>query len=384
MRREIAQIILVVLTLSLLLVSTTLAQGTTVSIDPSLVQDHDIKPGAPIMGSYPSDHNETATVTNPTYAYDNDQLTSATVSPPSTTWVYFNVKTFNSTLTKEYIALDLSLNFSVVLSSAYYRFILYVGSKSTNLQLMNATSFPTPTVRTWAALPEPNDGLWNQTDINNMVFRVEVRKATAGGSLTFQEYEVGATIPADSFTVRVNVAEVTALVSWQVNITFNPAVLQAIIAWEGPFLKQLNPPGTTFLTPAIDNSAGWITAGAVLKNYNYGGVTGSGTLATVCFKAIGQGNSVLHLDEETTKLRTWDGSTLVPIEHTTVSGFFQYLIGDANNDGAINVFDILAIKSRWGSTPANPDWIREYDVNNDDAINVFDILTIKAHWGESW
>lgn len=58
--------------------------------------------------------------------------------------------------------------------------------------------------------------------------------------------------------------------------------------------------------------------------------------------------------------------------------------GDANGDKSIDVFDILAVKSRWGRTPASPDWIPEYDVNDDDAIDVFDILTIKANWGQSW
>jgi len=58
--------------------------------------------------------------------------------------------------------------------------------------------------------------------------------------------------------------------------------------------------------------------------------------------------------------------------------------GDANGDKAINVFDILAVKSRWGTTPASPNWIPEYDVNDDSAINVFDILTIKSKWGQSW
>jgi hypothetical protein len=58
--------------------------------------------------------------------------------------------------------------------------------------------------------------------------------------------------------------------------------------------------------------------------------------------------------------------------------------GDVNGDQTVNVFDILAVKSRWGRTPASPDWIPEYDSNVDDSINVFDILTIKAHWGQSW
>ena len=113
------------------------------------------------------------------------------------------------------------------------------------------------------------------------------------------------------------------------------------------------------------------------------GATGSGVLAAVTFKAAAKGNSIIDFSLSDTKLRLWNGSQYVPIAYTAFNGFFQYLIGDANNDGGVNVFDILAVKSRWGGTPADPDWNRYYDVNNDDAINVFDILTVKAHWGET-
>jgi hypothetical protein len=58
--------------------------------------------------------------------------------------------------------------------------------------------------------------------------------------------------------------------------------------------------------------------------------------------------------------------------------------GDVNGDKTVNAFDILAIKSRWGTTAASPYWIPEYDVNNDNVIDVYDILEIKACWGQSW
>jgi hypothetical protein len=76
--------------------------------------------------------------------------------------------------------------------------------------------------------------------------------------------------------------------------------------------------------------------------------------------------------------------TPTPIDHIAVDGWFDNrILGDANADKTVNVFDILAVKSRWGRTPASPDWIRGYDVNNDQAINVFDILTVKANWGRT-
>jgi hypothetical protein len=335
------------------------------------------------MKSYPSANSANATVSNPTYAYDKNQLTYATVSPPSTTWVTFNLRTFNSSLAKEYIELDLSINYSVTCWRAYYKFVLVVGSKSTTLELQSNANITTPTVKTWAALPEPNDGLWSQADINNINFHVAVRKTSSTGWCNFLVYETWATIPTDSFTVGINVTDVTALFTWQINITFNPAVLQAVTVWEGPFLKQLTPPGTTFLAPAIDNSAGWLTAGAALKSYAYGGVTGSGVLATVCFKAVAEGNSVLDLDEETTKLRTWDGSTLVPIEHSRVSSFFQYLIGDANNDGDVNSADLTTFNQAYGSTPNSTNWNTYCDFDRDDKVIVSDLYDLGKHYGQT-
>jgi hypothetical protein len=384
MRREIAQTILVILTLNLFLASTTIAQaGTVVFVDPSLIQDHDIKPGAPIMKSYPSAYDGTAYVTNPTHAYDRIQTTYATVTPQpgtSTTWYTFNLRTFNSTIIKDYAALDLSVNYSVTCRQGYYRFILYVGSTSATLELMSNVNVTTPTVKTWTGLIEPNDGFWNQTDINNMTLRVEVRRSSSTGWCTFLEYEAWASIPIDSFTIKANVSDVTSLFTWQVNMTFNPAVLQAVTAWEGPFLKQVTPPGTTFLAPAIDNAAGWIQIGAALKSYAYGGATGSGLLATICFKATAEGNSVLDAD---TKLRTWNGTTLVPIDHTTESGFFQYLKGDANNDGDVNSADLTTFNQAYGSTPSSINWNTYCDFDRDNKVMVSDLYALGKNYGQT-
>jgi hypothetical protein len=72
------------------------------------------------------------------------------------------------------------------------------------------------------------------------------------------------------------------------------------------------------------------------------------------------------------------------VNTTTTHNYVVALAGDVNLDHTINVFDILAVKSRWGTTPSSPNWIPEYDINDDGSINVFDILLIKANWGKSW
>jgi hypothetical protein len=384
MRREIAQTILVILTLNLFLASTTIAQaGTVVSVDPSLIQDHEIKPGSKI--SYPSAHSGNATVANPTYAYDKIPSTFANVTPfgTGTSWYSFSVQSFNATLSKGYSALDLNVNYTVTCRTGLYKFYFSVGSKTTILELQSNVNVTTRTTKTWASLVEPNDGVWNQSDVNNLKFIVDVKRSTAAGWCKFQEYEVWASIPTDSLAVKVNISDVTMLYTWQFNLTFNPAVLQVVAVTEGPFLKQLTPPGTSFLTPIIDNTVGWIQAGAALKNFLSGGVNGSGELATVSFKAVAEGNSVLDLDEETTKLRTWDGNILVPIEHTTASGFFQYLVGDANNDGDVNSADLVTFNLAYGSTPNATNWNTYCDFDRDDKVIVSDLYDLGKHYGQT-
>ena len=50
-------------------------------------------------------------------------------------------------------------------------------------------------------------------------------------------------------------------------------------------------------------------------------------------------------------------------------------VGDANQDGVINVNDLLLAVSEWGQsgTPA--------DINNDGTVNVADILIMIDTWG---
>jgi hypothetical protein len=390
MRRDIVRIILIILTLNLFLASMALAPpGTVVSVDPSLIQDNQIKPGAQVMKSYPSTHNSTATVTSPTYAYDKIMTTCALASPQagtSTSYYYFNLKTFNSTLTKQYISLDIKMNYSVTQWRGMHRILLLVGSKNQTLGPASSTNVTTPTLKTWNAIMEPNDGLWSQTDINNLVLRVDVRRSSSTGWCTFKEYEAWVSIPMDSFAVRISISDVTQLSLWQINLTYNPSVLQAVAVREGPFLKSVPgippypAPGTTFATV---NGSGWIQAMSVLQSYDYGGANGSGVLATFHFKAKAEGNSVLDYSLPQTYLLTWNGTVLVDIPSQKLPGFFQYLNGDSNNDGEVNAADLATFNQAYGSTPSSTNWNTYCDFNRDNKVIASDLHALGKHYGQT-
>lgn len=58
----------------------------------------------------------------------------------------------------------------------------------------------------------------------------------------------------------------------------------------------------------------------------------------------------------------------------------QPLPGDANLDGLVDIFDINAVSSAWGSTATPPP---PADVNHDAKVDIFDINFISANWGKT-
>ena len=97
----------------------------------------------------------------------------------------------------------------------------------------------------------------------------------------------------DTFTLNLNVENVTDLAGWQCNIEFDPNVLEAVEVVEGDFLKE-GDGKTFFLESEIDNTAGRITKLGAART-SKGGVSGTGKLLSVAFmaKVIGEAQVTL-------------------------------------------------------------------------------------------
>jgi len=199
-----------------------------------------------------------------------------------------------------------------------------------------------------------------------------------------------AALPIGSkFTVHVNVSGVTDLFSWQINLTWNKAILNLSRISTGEFLLRTASVSKTAayqlgcVINRTDNANGFTGMGESILG-GVPGISGDGRLVSIEFLIVGYGSSNLTISLAGNLATTLLSSTGNSLTFTATDGYFRNaLSGDANIDKTVNVFDILAVKSRWGTTPASPNWVREYDVNLDDAINVFDILTVKANWGRT-
>lgn len=115
--------------------------------------------------------------------------------------------------------------------------------------------------------------------------------AASGGTVSIQPATVPVN-PGQTFSVNVTISNVTDLFAYQFDIGFNPTVLAANSIVEGPLLGTGG--ATLFIPGTIDNAGGTITSTADSLFGAIKGVSGSGVLATVSFRALAGGTSAIN------------------------------------------------------------------------------------------
>ena len=157
------------------------------------------------------------------------------------------------------------------------------------------------------------------------------------------------------------------MAGWQFDIAFDPAALEAIDVSEGDFLKM---GGTTlFQRGTIDNVAGKITGLSAIR-LSTQGVSGTGTLLQVTFKAKSDGDTRLTLQNFEFGATTGDLIPAGPHEvRITVEG--QLATGDVNRDGRVSILDLILVAQQLGRrVPANS----PVDLNRDGAVSILDLI----------
>jgi len=180
----------------------------------------------------------------------------------------------------------------------------------------------------------------------------------------------------ETFGINVTISDVVDLYSWQAGLNFNPNVLEAFSFTEGPFLRQ---GGTTILiNGTIDNTAGVITYYACSLTGHVLGVAGNGTLGTITFKVKYHGNSTLHLVD----IILLDSTSKETPRNLVEGVVYVKILGDADDNGIVDVFDLFKVGKAFGSTVDSPNWDPYCDFNKDNIIDDLDIEIISANWGK--
>lgn len=153
----------------------------------------------------------------------------------------------------------------------------------------------------------------------------EVTNASLTAKIAIEPAEVRDLQPGSTFNVNVTITDATNLYGWQVNITFNPNILDVNSTVEGPFLKQVK---DTIFMKKIDNTAGYVLASAtVMPPYPLQGANGSGVLLTINFVVKGFGVSPLRFVEYRTYLNTVIAGNIVKIDFIMSEGSFRNAAG---------------------------------------------------------
>jgi hypothetical protein len=159
-----------------------------------------------------------------------------------------------------------------------------------------------------------------------MLFAGVDKTLASPATIAMQPAQVNNIASGGTFTVNVTVAEVSELYGWQINVTFNPQILNVERVAEGPFLKDIN---ETIFGTNLKNTVGYaIVSAAFMPPYASHGASGSGLLANMTFSVKGSGSTSLHFDATRTYLRTVVSGSVAPIlDVTTVDGSFANAAG---------------------------------------------------------
>ncbi len=180
----------------------------------------------------------------------------------------------------------------------------------------------------------------------------------------------------DTFTVHINAEKVTDLAGWQFDLTFDSDVLEAIKVSEGDFLKKDG--GTTFFQRGtVDNAAGEISdvsAALISKK----GVTGTGRLLSVVFKAKADGNSQIMLHNF--QLGSDTGEVIPAGMRELIITVESQPLWDVNADGQVSILDLILVAQHMGSAASATSKV---DVNRDGVVSILDLILVAQHMGES-
>lgn len=207
-------------------------------------------------------------------------------------------------------------------------------------------------------------------------------------SFSKSQYVIGVN---KAFNVTLMIANVTDLVAWEVGIIFDPSILQ--------YVTVTAPSDNIFGSRLLFNGGiadfvpnGTVaTAGAALLPLE-SPFNGSGKLATMTFIMNATGTTTLGYDLSTSTDRSGNivhdytflvDSQINEIAYTLTGCSINAVqsMSDVNNDGIVNMKDIVTAVAAFNSYPSTSRWNPYADIDNNGHIDLRDICLIVSNFG---
>ena len=215
------------------------------------------------------------------------------------------------------------------------------------------------------------DPAQNVTDYEDLVHNV-----TIGSTVTFY----------------INISDVTELFSWQINVNWDPSILNASNILAGEFLARAAEPTSSEELGFVINSTGYAQGYATIAESILGDVSGitepsTGGLVSIEFEIVGYGWTYLNITASGTLPTMLLNSTgdalayyrqLVPIFPS--DGYFRNVIfGDMTDDSLVGVgppdgdvdgFDLGVFAGAFGASVGLPKYYHLGDLTDDSLVGV--------------
>jgi hypothetical protein len=180
----------------------------------------------------------------------------------------------------------------------------------------------------------------------------------------------------DTFLVNITIENVTDLSAWLTAMKWNTSLLDYVGGTIFLFNEGFTIPENRN-HPEYSNGILYCAAATGPSQPTF---TGSAFLAQITLKILAAGRTNLTLENDTFLL----DSNYTDIQFSKVSASFSYFLSsDVNNDGIVNMSDIVIIIQAFNSYPNTPRWNPLCDINQDNRVNMRDVVSAILEYGKS-
>jgi parallel beta-helix repeat protein len=233
-----------------------------------------------------------------------------------------------------------------------------------------------------------NYPLVNARAVSRTVALVNVADGSGNFSFSSAQKSVG-----DTFVVNITIAGAVDLGCWQVGVQWDSSLL-SFAAISVPSDNVFADKHPVFAGPDTSVSGLVVYGGSVGPGEN--GFTGNGTLAQLTLQitqGVGPSEQVKSdIAFESILVDTFllnsTGSDVTLVyafnnaHYTYIGQQSETMLGDLNQDGIVDIYDVIQAASAFGSYRGHPNWDSHADLNHDNIIDIFDIIILANNFGK--